>query len=215
MLVSAALSVAPSREQIRQAEDLQQLTQLVQGATAAAAAELTARQTAAAFRRAAMLSKDAASTAAAAELLAQLSEVWPRVLPQAVGKDLGDVLLSWTKFQTRNEALWTATLAAVPGQIKQTDGQDLANIAYALAAMSDINGGIPGVPRPDVQELLRAVTEEVVSLVQGKGGAAAAADAGGDSSSSRSVSVGNLATVRWAHEVFEEAGQEGDASAPA
>lgn len=201
---------------------MQQLTQLVQDATAAAAAaDLTAGQTAAAFRRAAMLSKDAASTAAAAGLLAQLSEVWPRVLPQAVGKDLADVLLSWTKFQTRDEALWTATLAAVPGQIKQADGQDLANIAYALAAMSDINGGIPGVPRPDVQELLRAVTEEVVSLVQGKGGAAAAAGAdggaGGDasSSSSRSVSVGNLATVRWAHEVFEEAGQEGAASAPA
>jgi hypothetical protein len=191
---------------------MQQLAQVVQDAAAAAAADLTPGQAAAAFRRAAVLSvaKDDASTAAAAGLLAHLSEVWPRLLPQAVGKDLGDVLLSLTKFQTQDETLWTATLAAVPGQIRQADGQDLANIAYALAAMSEINGGIPGVPRPDVQELLRAVAEEVVSLVQGKGGAPGGAGAGGgdaDSSSSRSVSVGNLATVRWAHEVFEEAGQ--------
>jgi hypothetical protein len=130
--------------------------------------------------------------------------VWPRVLAQADGKDLADVLLSWTKFQTQDEGLWADTVAAVSPQIKVASGQDLANIAYALAAMTDVNGGVPGVPREAVQELLRAVTEEVVSLVQGKG-------AGDGCAGDRSVSVGNLATVRWAHEVFEESGT----SAPA
>lgn len=168
---------------------------------------MTAGQSAAAFRRAAVLSGESKSTAAdpnLAQILSQLTETWPGVLGQADGKDLADVLLSWTKLQTQDEGLWVSTLAAIPAQIKVASGQDLANIAYALAAMSDINGSIPGVPRADVQELLRAVTNEVVSLVQGKG-------AGDGCAGDRSVSVGNLATVRWAHEVFEEVG----GSAPA
>lgn len=182
--------------QIRQAADLQQLQQLVQ------ATDLTAQRTAAAFRKAAMLCGK--SPADAADVLQLLLPAWPRVLAQADGKDLADVMLSWTKFQTQDADLWAPTVAAVTPQIKVASGQDLANIAYALAAMTDVNGGIPGVPRDDVQELLRAVTEEVVSLVQGKG-------AGDGCGGERSVSVGNLATVRWAHEVFEESG----ASAPA
>jgi hypothetical protein len=65
--------------------------------------------------------------------------------------------------------------------------------------MSDINGGVPGVPRPDVEALMRDITLEVVELVQGKG-------AGDGGAGERSVSVSNLATMRWANEVFEESG---------
>lgn len=181
---------------------MQQLQQLVQQGSSS----MTAGQTAAAFRRAAVLADKTPD--AAAPVVDLLAPIWPRVLPEAVGKDLADALLSWTKLQTRDEALWSPTLAAVPAQIKEATGQDLANVAYALAAMSGTNGGIPGVPRPEVQELLRAVTEEVVSLVSGKPGGEEGSVVGGDSSSSsnRSVSVGNLATVRWAHEVFDEVG---------
>lgn len=184
--------------QIRQAGDLPQLQQLLQQQSTSS--DLTAARTAAAFRRAAVLANDTPDAAGA--VLDTLAPVWPRVLAEAVGKDLSDVLLAWTKLQVKDESLWQPTLAAVPAQIKLASGQDLANIAYALAAMSEINGGIPGVSRPDVQELLRAVTEEVVSLVQGK---PAGDGCGGD----RSVSVGNLATVRWAHEVFDETGHSG------
>ena len=180
--------------QIQQAPDLQHLEQLVQQGSSS----MTAGRTAAAFRRAAILADKI--PAAAGDVLALLAPIWPRVLPEAVGKDLADALLSLTKLQAKDEALWSSTLAAVPAHIQTASGQDLANIAYALAAMSDINGGIPGVPRPEVQELLRAVTEEVVSLVSGK-------PAGDGCGGGRSVSVGNLATVRWAHEVFEECGQ--------
>lgn len=159
---------------------------------------MTANRAAAAFRRAAVLSGK--TPAAAADVLNLLNPIWPGVLGQAGGKDLADVLLAWTKFQTQDEKLWAGTLAAVPAQVKIASGHDLANIVYGLAAMTEMNGGIPGVPREDVQELLRVITEEVVSLVQGGKGA------GDGGAGGRSVSVGNLATVRWAHEVFEESG---------
>jgi hypothetical protein len=185
--------------QLKHAADLQQLQQLVQQHSS----DMTAGRAAAAFRRAAVLSDK--TPAAAADVLNLLNPIWPGVLGQAGGKDLADVLLAWTKLQTQDENLWVGTLAAVPAQVKIASGHDLANIAYGLAAMTDISGGIPGVPREDVQELLRVITEEVVSLVQGKG-------AGDGGAGGRSVSVGNLATVRWAHEVFEEAGASAAAS---
>ena len=46
---------------------------------------------------------------------------------------------------------------------------------------------------------MRDITMEVVELVQGKG-------AGGGGAGERSVSVSNLATMRWSNEVFEESG---------
>jgi hypothetical protein len=54
--------------------------------------------------------------------------------------------------------------------------------------------------RVQVKELLQRVTHEVVSLVSG----APAGDGCGASAASRKVSVGNLASVRWAHELMEE-----------
>lgn len=188
-------------------------------ASGAAGSSLSASQAAAAFRRAAVL---AGNTPAAADaVVAQLTPAWQHVLPQATGADVGNAMLAWTKLQLQHEGLWQATLAAAAQQLKQASGGALANIAFALAATAEATpgGGVPGVPREQVHELLRAVTHEVVSLVQGT---AAAGDGGSD----RQVSVGNLATVRWANEAFEEAvmeqqqeqGQspkEGGAAAPA
>lgn len=194
---------------------MQQLQELVQQHVSAGAAPttttsssddspagMTAGRAAAAFRRAAVLANK--TPAAADPVVNLLVMIWPGVLAGAVGKDLADALLSWTKLQLQDASLWAATLAAVPAQIKVAGGEDLANIAFALAAMSEANGGsVPGVSRPDVQDLLRDVTSEVVSLVQGGG----AGDGAGDGGEKRSVSVGNLSTVRWAHEVFEECGE--------
>jgi hypothetical protein len=172
----------------------------------ASGSSLTVAQAAAAFRRAAVLA--GRSPSAADGVVAALTPVWNELVPAAAGRDLANALLAWTSLQLSSEGMWQAALAAVPAHVKVAGGSDLANIAYALAAMSEANGGsVPGVPRSQVQELLRVVTEEVVSLVSGT-------QTGAVSAAGRAVSVGNLATVRWAHEVFEEQQQEGASQSP-
>lgn len=120
-----------------------------------------------------------------------------------------------SKLGFKDEDLWSRTLAVVPDRCPDGDGRDLANIAFALAAMAERNAGeIPGVSRDDVQDVLRAVTQQVVSMVSGPGGASDHShddhdhgDGGCDGhhhkSDKKGVTIGNISTVRWAHEVFE------------
>jgi len=50
-------------------------------------------------------------------------------------------------------------------------GQELSNIAYSIAATADANSGsVPGASREVVEAALRAVTQQLVSMVQGPGG---------------------------------------------
>lgn len=133
-------------------------------------ASFSATHTAAALRRAAALA--GSSPADAGGALGLLAPLWAGALPAATGGDVATCLLSLAKLRSADEALWRDTLAVVPAQVKVAGGPDLANIAYSLAAIAAVNGSVPGMSRDAVQELMRLVTEEMVSLVSGTAGKA-------------------------------------------
>ncbi|WIA42121.1 hypothetical protein OEZ86_009395 [Tetradesmus obliquus] len=104
----------------------------------------------------------------------------------------------------------TASKFLQAGDLQQLQELELANVALALATAAEAGkGAVPGVTREEAGEVLRAVTHQLVTMVTAASaeaaaaGAAAAADGG---SSGKGVSMSNIATLRWAHEVFESSG---------
>lgn len=202
--------------QVQATSDLQQLQELLQQQLSSSS---TPSSTAAAFKQTLQLaaSQPAAEAAAAANaesVLNLLTGTWLQQVQDASISELSECLFSCSKLGFKHEGLWSKTLAAVPARCVDGDGRDLANIAFALASMAERNGGdIPGVSREDAQEVLRAVTQQVVSMVSGPGGASDHShhhdhgDAGCSDhhhkSDKKSVTIGNISTVRWAHEVFD------------
>jgi hypothetical protein len=150
--------------QFLQASDLQQLQQLVQTSSSSINATDAAAAYAAVTR---LLSGNQPATAAAATPVLQLlAPAWQAALPAATIQDVGNVLLCWSKLRYTNAQLWGSSLAAVPGLCSAADGQDLANVALALATAAEAGGGaVPGVTREEAEELLRWVGKLSYSAV--------------------------------------------------
>eukprot|EP00775_Hariotina_reticulata_P008046 gene8046-8241_t len=164
---------------LRAAQDLQQLQQVIQQLPHSPF--LTTSQAVVAFQQAAALAKQqsSASPEAAADakqlgqqVLQLLAPLWHSTVASATIKQLSDCLMSLTRLGCQNEELWRDTLAAVTSeQCKEAGGQELSNIAYSIAATADANSGsVPGTSREVVESALRAVTQQLVSMVQGPGG---------------------------------------------
>jgi hypothetical protein len=156
--------------QFLQAGDLQQLQQLVQQAvqnnntsssSRNSSSSLTATDAAAAYAAVTRLSsgnQPAAAAAAATAVLQLLAPAWQSALPAATIQDVANVLLCWSKLRYNNAQLWGSSLAAVPALCSAADGQDLANVALALATAAEAAGGaVPGVTREEAEEVLRWV----------------------------------------------------------
>lgn len=209
---AAAAAAADTASKFLQAGDLQQLQELVQQAlqdtTPSSSSSLSAADTAAAYAAATRLAGK--QPAAAAPVLQLLAPAWAAALPAASIQDISTALLCWSKLGYSDAQLWGGTLRAVPGLCSAADGQELANVALALATAAEAGkGAVPGVTREEAEEVLRAVTHQLVTMVTAASaeaaaaGAAAAADGG---SSGKGVSMSNIATLRWAHEVLESSG---------
>ncbi|KAF6253418.1 hypothetical protein COO60DRAFT_421020 [Scenedesmus sp. NREL 46B-D3] len=213
-VTSAAAAAADDiAKQFLQAGDLQQLQQLVQQALPDSSSSLSCADAAAAYAALARLAGSqpaaaAAAAAAATPVLQLLAPTWQAALPASSIQDVANALVCWAKLGYFDAQLWASTLSVVPGLCSGADGQDLSNVALALATAAEAGGGaVPGVNREEAEEVLRVVTHQLVSMVtaasaDAAGAAAAAAVAGGESSG-KGVTMSNIATLRWAHEVFE------------
>jgi hypothetical protein len=148
--------------QFLQASELQQLQQLVQQAVPNdnSSSSLTPTDAAAAYAAVTRLSSgnQPAAAAAAAPVLQLLAPAWQSALPAATIQDVANVLLCLSKLRYNNAQLWGSSLAAVPALCSDADGQDLANVALALATAAEAGGGaVPGVTREEAEEVLRWV----------------------------------------------------------
>jgi hypothetical protein len=89
-------------------------------------------------------------------MLQLLAPAWIAALPAATIQDVANALICWSKLGYTDAKLWGSSLAAVPGLCSAADGQDLANIAMALATAAGAGGGaVPGVTREEAEEVLR------------------------------------------------------------
>lgn len=114
----------------------------------------------AAFVKAAKLAKS--KSAAAYSVVGRLTVLWNTVQSDAQAWGLANVLWASSKLRLNSAELWSSTLAAF---VQAADGaacQDLCNVAYALAVISNANkGAVPGVSRQDMESALGAIMEEV------------------------------------------------------
>lgn len=151
---------------------------------------------AAAFSRAVVLNQGGAAGNDCTALLGSLVSFWLSVLPQAGVRERADVLAAAVRLQVYEPTLWTSTLAGLDRLCSVADGRDLANIAFALATAAvhhNRRGAAPGMrDAEDTAELLRVATREAIALVQPHG-----------SSDQRSMTPGQIAMLRWAHETLE------------
>jgi hypothetical protein len=198
---SAAAAAADTASKFLQAGDLQQLQEQVQQALqdTTTTTSFSAADAAAAYSAATKLAGK--QLAAAAPVLQLLAPAWAAALSAATIQDASNALQCWSKLGYTDAQLWGSTLRAVPGLCSAADGQELADIALALAAAAE-----------EAEEVLRAVTHQLVSMLtvaaggNAAGAAAAAAAAAGEGSSGKAVTMTHVAMLRYANEVFEATG---------
>lgn len=149
-------------------------------------------------------------------LLDAAAPAWLSALPSATAQSVAGALFCWAKLgYTKEPLLWSSTLSAFASLLSQdANAQDLSNVAYAIAAMAAANGGVvPGLSREEAEAVLRVVTHRFVSIVSEAAAAAAAAGDGAKTegasgaAGAAGVSLSQVSTLRWAHEVFEGSAQ--------
>jgi hypothetical protein len=155
----AMLSAVMCAAQLLQAGNLQQLQELLQQAlndsTTSSSSSLSATDAVAAYAAVTRLAGNQPA-AAAAPILQILAPSWQAALPAASIQDVANALLCWSKLGYTNAQLWGSSLALVPKLCSAADGQDLANVAIALATAAEAGGGaVPGVTREEAEEYLR------------------------------------------------------------
>lgn len=122
-------------------------------------------------------------------LLQQLAVVWKAVLHQATVRELSNCLWACAKLGYSNAEVWSCSIAAALQQLgPNANGQDLSNLAYALAVAVDPHSSDSLVvyeQQAGTGELLVRITSLLVARIEGP--------------AANSISVRHISTVLWAN----------------